>query len=69
MLVIVVVTFFVDVVGSKSLSLAVVIVRVLVALVLIGGSSRDGIRWYHLSSSLSVVNHDRLGVGRPRPHR
>ena len=68
MLVIVVVMFFVDVVGSK-LSLAVVIVRVLVALVLIGGSGRDGIRWYHLSLSLSVVNHDRLGVGHPCPHQ
>ena len=62
-------TFFVDVVGSKSLSLAVVIVRVLVALVLISGSGRDGVRRYHLSSSLSVVNHDRLGVGHPRPHQ
>ena len=61
--------FFVDVVGSKSLSLAVVIVRVLVTLVLIGGGGRDGVRRYHLSSSLSVVNHDHLGVGRPRPHR
>ena len=68
MLVIVVVTFFIDVVGSKSLLLAVVIIRVLVALVLIGGSGRDGVRWYHLSLSLLVVNHDCLGVGCPRPH-